>query len=91
MSILPHQIGKLPTYSPRLPLKILPQAAKPEAPLPAPSVLSLIQPISGKRQKTSIGDMTFPILVLMPNCFKIEKFKIWLAIRFLEMLPEVHI
>jgi len=44
--------------------------------LAAPSVLILIQPISGKYQKTCIEDQFFPVIVLIPNCFMIEKFEI---------------
>jgi len=64
-------------------LKIPTQAAKPGEHLVAPSMLTLIQPISGKYKKTYTRDKTLPILVLMSNYFKIEKCEIWLAICFL--------
>jgi len=78
--LTPKKEERLPTYSLRLPLKIPPQAAKSRAPLATPSMFTLIQPTSGKCQKSCIGDGTFPILVIMSNCFKIKKYEIWLVV-----------
>jgi len=74
-----------------MPSKIPAQVAKLRVPLAAPSVLTLIQTTSGKRQKTYIGYRTFAIIVLMPYCSKIEKYEIWLPKCFLEVLLEVWI
>jgi len=39
----------------------------------APLIAHLIQSTLRKRQKTCTGDRTNPLLVRIPNCFRIEK------------------
>jgi len=65
------------------------QATRPEEPIAAPSVLTLIHLAKGKLHKTWVGFETFPNLELMPKNFKITKSNISLYTNLLEELPDI--